>query len=269
MNIQEYISSGIIESYVLDQLTPQERSEVEAMATKFPEVRNEINIIENTLINYARSEEKTPPSHLKSRILSQLDLNPSTPEAKIIPISSTKGSAFNWLVAAAIAVLLGSVFFNVLLFNRLDDTRSKLASATNEKEQFAKTLDQQKAVYLESQNQLAMIMKPEGRKIALKGLSLAPSSLATVFWDPASENVFINISSLPVPPSDKQYQLWAIVDGKPVDVGVFEITASENNSLFLQKMNSVANAQAFAVTLEKKGGSPSPTMEAMYLMGSV
>ncbi len=269
MNIEEYISSGIIESYVLDQLTPRERSEVEAMAIKYPSVRDEINAVEITLTEYARSQSKTPPSHLKSRILSQLNINATLPASEIIPLTTGRRNYINWLVAATLALLLGSVVFNLLLFKRLDDTRSMLTSANNEKEQYAKSLDQQKAVYLESKDQLAMIMKPSGKKIALKGLTLAPSSLATVFWDPASENVFINVSSLPVPPSDQQYQLWAIVDGKPVDAGVFEITASDNNSVFLQKMNSISNAQAFAVTLEKKGGSPSPTMEAMYLMGSV
>jgi hypothetical protein len=34
-------------------------------------------------------------------------------------------------------------------------------------------------------------------------------------------------------------------------------------------MRSVSGAQAFAVTLEKKGGSLSPTMTAMYLQGNV
>ena len=37
----------------------------------------------------------------------------------------------------------------------------------------------------------------------------------------------------------------------------------------VQKMKPFAKADAFAITLEKKGGSPSPTMEAMYVMGKV
>jgi anti-sigma-K factor RskA len=34
-------------------------------------------------------------------------------------------------------------------------------------------------------------------------------------------------------------------------------------------MKNVQNAQAFAVTLEQRGGSPTPTMEAMYAMGKL
>ena len=78
--------------------------------------------------------------------------------------------------------------------------------------------------------------------------------------------MYINVNSLPVPSADKQYQLWAIVDGKPVDAGVFTMTS---DSASIQKMKSISGAQAFAVTLEKKGGNPTPTMTAMYLMGNV
>jgi anti-sigma-K factor RskA len=34
-------------------------------------------------------------------------------------------------------------------------------------------------------------------------------------------------------------------------------------------MNPITSAQAFAVTLEKEGGSPSPTMDQMYVMGKI
>jgi anti-sigma-K factor RskA len=37
----------------------------------------------------------------------------------------------------------------------------------------------------------------------------------------------------------------------------------------LQRMKDVPEAQAFAVTLERAGGSPTPTLEAMVLMGPV
>ena len=38
MNIQEYISSGIIESYVLGLADPEERLEFERIAVEYPEL---------------------------------------------------------------------------------------------------------------------------------------------------------------------------------------------------------------------------------------
>mgnify|MGYP003549478745 FL=1 len=37
----------------------------------------------------------------------------------------------------------------------------------------------------------------------------------------------------------------------------------------VQEMKSVDKAQAFAITLEKEGGNPTPTMEEMYVMGTI
>lgn len=37
----------------------------------------------------------------------------------------------------------------------------------------------------------------------------------------------------------------------------------------MQEMKMIKSAQAFAITLEKEGGSEAPTMEEMYVMGEV
>jgi anti-sigma-K factor RskA len=71
---------------------------------------------------------------------------------------------------------------------------------------------------------------------------------------------------LPQPSSDLQYQLWAIVDGNPVDLGVFDIL---NEKELVTKDLDLKKIQAFAVTLEKKGGSPSPNLEKLYVIGNV
>jgi len=64
-------------------------------------------------------------------------------------------------------------------------------------------------------------------------------------------------------PGDKQYQLWAIVDGKPVSAGLIE----DCNGLC--KMTNVPKASMFAITIEPKGGSAAPHLEAMVVAGAV
>jgi anti-sigma-K factor RskA len=89
--------------------------------------------------------------------------------------------------------------------------------------------------------------------------------LVTVYWNTDSKDVYLLINNLPKPQSDKQYQLWAIVDGKPVDAGIFDII---EGAPFI-KLKNIARADAFAITLEKRGGSETPSMDAMYVMGKV
>ena len=68
--------------------------------------------------------------------------------------------------------------------------------------------------------------------------------------------------SLPAAPAGRQYQLWAIVNGQPLDAGMLRDTKMQ-----VQQMKAFAQADAFAITLEKSGGSPTPTMSALYVMG--
>jgi anti-sigma-K factor RskA len=68
---------------------------------------------------------------------------------------------------------------------------------------------------------------------------------------------------MPELPSDAQYQLWALIDGKPADLGVFN---TPKDKVFL-KMKNTQKADAFAITIEKKGGSVSPTLVKMQSYG--
>ncbi len=67
---------------------------------------------------------------------------------------------------------------------------------------------------------------------------------------PLRKKVYIEVDKLPTAPQGMQYQLWAIVDGKPVSEGMLGPGGG------LHRMIDVDNAQAFAVTLEKQGGKP-------------
>jgi anti-sigma-K factor RskA len=76
----------------------------------------------------------------------------------------------------------------------------------------------------------------------------------------------IDMANANMPVNDKyhQYQLWALVGGKPVSLGVFD---ADTTSKDMKEMESIASADAFAVTLEKRGGSPTPTMDEMMVLG--
>jgi anti-sigma-K factor RskA len=87
---------------------------------------------------------------------------------------------------------------------------------------------------------------------------------SAVYWDSESSEVILATNNLPTLSENEQYQLWAIVDGKPVDAGVFDATDA------LATMKGISGeAVAFAVTIEPKGGSINPTMEKMVMIGNV
>jgi anti-sigma-K factor RskA len=97
----------------------------------------------------------------------------------------------------------------------------------------------------------------------LKGTEAFPSTYATVYWKTSSSEVYLAPAGLPEPEEGKQYQLWAIVNGEPRSAGMV------NDLKGLNVMQQISDASAFAITLEPEGGSESPTLEAMYVLGEV
>jgi anti-sigma-K factor RskA len=99
--------------------------------------------------------------------------------------------------------------------------------------------------------------------VKMKGVAGKENSFATVYWNTRTSDLYLHQNRLPAPPPGKQYQLWAIMDGKPVDAGMLTSCTT------LCKLKNINAAQAFAITLEKEGGSPVPTMSEMYVLGKI
>jgi len=269
VDIEKYIASGIIESYVLGIASSDEAQEVEALAAKHPEIKKEIASVRDALESYALAHQKTLPAHLKKKILNEIDKLDSGKEnnrAKVIEMDTRReigSGSSRWLAAASIALLVLSGTMNLLQFNKLNDANQKIAALESEKSVLANEFNTLKANYTQQENDLAILSNPLNKTIIMKGVEKQPDALASIYWNAETKEVFLAVNNLPKPPADKQYQLWAIVNGKPVDMGVFDVIDS------LQRMSEVEAPQAFAVTLEKKGGSAAPTLEQMYLLGNI
>lgn len=256
MNTKEYISSGIVETYVLGLASEDERIEFENMCNQYPEVLDARTAFELSLENQAMEYAVVPSAEVKSRILAEINAT-----GKVIPLQAAPVRKMNWMnyaAAASVLLLAGSVYYNVTLINQ-----NNVLQADNKMLQsdfvtaIAKLDNIEKDIQVLTEN-------PNIKMAAMNGLDASPKSYATVYWDTTSHDVYLLANNLPVPASNQQYQLWAIFDGKPVDLGVFDM---KKEKLLIQAKNA-QGAEAFAITLEKKGGSPTP-QGTMYVMGKL
>ena len=280
MDIEKYISSGILEAYALGELPPAERAEVEEVVSRYPEIKAELAEIEVTMEAIAMHTAVAPDKNLRAKVLGKALGNEAytapkpteEEEGRVVPMPAAKEAAarqsgrsntYTYYLAAAISFAVLTSAAAVYFFGKWQDAEDRLYVVVAERTAMAqnyKTVENQ----LDSlSRELAIYASDDFNEIKLQGLAIAPEAGATVFWNRNSNEVFLNPANLPEPPQGKQYQLWAIVDGKPVDMGM--VTSEKNGGLL--KMKEIENAAAFAITLEPAGGSPSPTMEQMYVMG--
>ncbi|WP_317898871.1 anti-sigma factor [Aurantibacillus circumpalustris] len=270
MNSKEVISSGLLESYVLGISTKEETALINTLCKENSELLKEIESIEETLIDF--SSKLSPPinTDLKEKISTQLNfIAEDSPIAKVISIKNeTEGrlSIYKLGIAASLLLFLTSLMYNVQLNHKLSKVNLELAQLNETKSYLADELKIQQASLKSMDTELEILSNPKVKTIALNGMNSLDKKTAMIHMNMETHDVYFNASSLPNSPTDKQYQLWAIVDGKPIDAGMIDMHSTA--SVF-QKMKSVSGAQAFAVTIENMGGSPVPTMKTMCLLGNV
>jgi anti-sigma-K factor RskA len=255
VNVQDYISSGIVESYVLGLASPEEQAEFESMCRQYPEVLQIRIDFELSMERQAMQNAVAPRPALKQQILNAaLHTNTSA-----VPITNeTPVRKLNWLkyaVAACAVLLAGSIYWNVSQYNNNKKLQANYDSTVTRLNNVEKDL-------------AMLVQNPNVKMAAMKGMEISPASFATVYWDTTSKDVYLLINNLPKPASDKQYQLWALLDGKPIDVGMISNDFFIGQKQLLLRMKNASGAQAFAITLEKKGGNLTP-QGAMYVMGNL
>lgn len=286
MDIQAYIASGVLELYVSGALTEQEMREVEHMAKQYPEVKQELDEIEASFFALANDLHTGPRASLKDELLKNVKLNSTAPkilpkqehqaeekissvvepETKVIELNKNKAQSYRFAFAASLALLIASVAGLVITWNNLSDAKSELVNLKVRLEESTTQYASLNTSYKENQKIMESLRSPMVMKLKLSGQAISPQSEAMVHWDKASKKVMVDPMNLPATDELHDYQLWAIVDGKPVDLGVF---SPGNNEMNMFEMKSVETPQAFAITLERKGGSVNPTMEMMYVMGKI
>jgi anti-sigma-K factor RskA len=274
VDVKEYISSGIIESYVLG-LTSWEEAEVfEKMCAVHAEVRNARDLFEQQLEENAITLGALPPKKLKSLVLSEIEIDAQkfgSPSIIISPKQREKPkqlefppSTWKYAAAAFVLLFLGSAILNFYFL-------SQYKKYSNE---YAQLLDSQ-AVLTANANEMKMKTENYGAAIKMMhdtnmamvkmlGVQNHRDNSATVFWDKKTKNVYLMADNLPKPPPGMQYQLWAIVDGKPIDAGLLNWEKPSVGT----PVTNIPSAQAFAITLEKAGGSETPSEDAMVVMGN-
>jgi hypothetical protein len=279
-DLKAYIETGILELYVLGDVTPDEKHHVEEMAAKYPDIKAELDSIAYSMELYAQENAVEPSEHLRSRVLGSLltnfgdDRNFGTAhlqnedaaqydeeEDNVVTMPVRKDNGFyKYAFAASFALLIASTIALVNVYGKLSESNNQLVALQANNQHFTNVVkyqDQELGVYRDTAYKF----------IRLKGTPKTPESVMTVAFSPSQKKVVIDMAGMKMPENDKahQYQLWALVGGKPVDLGVFD--ATKDTTTNIKEMKSIASADAFAVTLEPRGGSVNPTLDQMMVLG--
>ncbi len=289
MDTQEYIASGIIERFALGQASCYEAMELSRYAELYPEIRLAVDQAIESVEKLAIAASVAPQSSLRDRVLQAVSEEAGRPDFRAAKVpgsafpepsapgihrnagASDSGSGtrrtrtlqFALAIAAMIALIAGiGVAIQWQQNSTLAKERLALKEQLDQLNSETTTLQQQLTL---SAEQIALLRDTATRRIALLAVNGIGPSRVDIYWNPERKVAYFDVLNLPQTPSGKQYQLWAIVDGAPVSMGVLPLDQSLSN---LELFPFVQAPQAFAITLEKEGGSPTPSLDQMIVFGA-
>ncbi|MEK6569764.1 MAG: anti-sigma factor [Bacteroidota bacterium] len=266
MEKDKYIEE--IPAYVLGALSAKERNKLEEhLKTGCAQCANEITEMLTVASLLSISLETRHPSpKVRDRILSALAQEKTyTPVQKIskpgfldrlTDVFRHRGYGLAYGVTVAILVMvIGFSFYVMSLLRTIDEQKSQIIALKDD--------------VARKEELLAVLQARRVDMVIMNGLEISPEGYGKIIWDPDRKVAILQISNLPAVPNDKDYQLWVIRDKKPVSAGVFAIAKEKEGFFRIAPLveTDLNRINAFAVTLEPKGGVPQPTGK-MYLLGT-
>lgn len=241
---------------MLGLLTAQEKFEFEQYCAAYPELKAAQEAFELAIEKQAMENAMTPPADVKEKVFSTIQKKPASNPSKIISIEPTtrRSPGLRWMAAASIILFLITGYLAYTFYNQnrdLNDSLKSLEAKVNQMEEYQKIMSD-----------------PNIAVVNMVAMTPAKAS-ASIYWDSTSSDVYLLIKNMPQLPSDKQYQLWSIINGQngqlqPSSLGLFDV--GENQKIIL-KMSNVKKADAFAITIEKRGNTEGPNLEQLQSMG--
>ena len=262
MTEQELIASGKLELYVCGSLPENEVQEVEDAIAQYPNLKKEIEIIESSLIQLAEGVAPPLSAMVWTYILNSIK--------NVRNITKETSDTTNWKAisgwAAAILLLCGLFYFlneNNALQEELEITTTE---TNNVKEQLEDVTEQK----IKTETILADIRSEAFTPISLPGnQNVAPEAKAKIFYSKDQQVAYIDTKELPTPPRGKVYQVWSLIMEPltPTSMGLLDEASLVDTGLY--KLENFPEAEGFGITLEPEGGSETPTLSQLYVLGTV
>jgi len=266
--------------YALGALEADEKAAFETQLAGNEELQGLVDDLTATTASLAHTAPlRMPPPHLEAAILREIR------ESKIVRPSFTAARWIPWALAAGLAVSTGLLFVaRTKLEQRLTDLRfeqqlaqAQVARLSAERDNAASKLANLEKRDADSSATIATLSREREKMAGELGrlqerdsisqmqiatltskLSEAPKATAFVIWDAEHQRGVLTAVDVPPNAADHDYQLW-VVDPKyqiPVDAGVFSVKNGETTKVVFKPNRPITSADAFAVSLERKGGVP-------------
>ncbi|WP_298895828.1 RNA polymerase subunit sigma-70 [uncultured Psychroserpens sp.] len=240
--LHTFFQSGLLDKYILDEISASERLKVEQFIETYPEVESEYLRLQDNLEILAKVDAVEAPKFVLDNIKNELE-EKATP---VITLERPRRRTPWYSIAASIVALLfaGGYYMkyqqnqelikeNQVVVDEIFDLRSDI-------EDNNKKLDNLMRQFMKLNN-------PETEKYVLRGNARAKDLKTVAYINAIEKTSMIDVVSLPQLSEDQFIHLWAEMEDHFVSLGILD--PSQKN---MQSVPYMENALGLSITIGPK-----------------
>ncbi len=241
-------------AHALGATTTDEAEAMERAMQSDPALAAEVSAFRNVPAMLASAAPVVPHPRVREALLAEARTGPP------LRVERTVSARIpNWvpaLLAASVVLTVSGAVYGVRMQRAAEGLRAGNAELTAELRRRERVLNS----LLDGEGQLHLVQV--GADTAGTGPGLQ------FYWNARQGKALAHVFRLKPAPAGRDYQIWALVDGKPVSLAVFNSDAAGHALVEVEGIaRSVRGVTAVLVSVEPSGGSLQPT-SAPFLAGT-
>jgi anti-sigma-K factor RskA len=252
MSVHEQFAEDL-SLYALGTLQGEERAALERHLQECASCRQELEFLRgDTALLALSTAGPKPPARARQRLM---DAVLREPRRTVI------GRRKPWW--ALVPSFAAAVMAAAAVFFWMENTKLQRDLADLEQRSAQQRVELQRAREI-----VATLTATDAMTVTLVAAETPPQPQGKVMYVKDRASLIFLASNMPMPPSQKMYELWLIpMKGAPMPAGMFKPDAHGSAMVINPPLPAGMEAKAFAITIEPEAGSPTPTMP-IVMMGT-
>lgn len=240
--LHSFFQSGLLDKYILDEITASERLKVEHYIDTYPEVESEYRKLQNHLEVLAKATAVEAPKFIFNSVMNEIEKD----ENPVMSLKKSNRTTPWYSIAASIIALLFAGGY-VLKTQQNQDLRKENQVVVDEIFDLRSDIEENNKRLDNLMHEFMKLNNPETEKYVFRGNDRAKDLKTVAYINPVDETSMIDVVSLPQLPEDQTYQLWAEMQDRMINLGILDASQKK-----LQSVPYVKDALALSITIQDK-----------------
>ena len=247
--LHNFLNSNLLNKYLVGDTSLEESKEVEHFISTYSEVAQTYEKLQDNLEIVTKAGAVEAPKNILSDILESLE-ETKVEDPKVIQLVRKRKTAWYSIAASAAAILFAATSF--MLYQKNIQLNSENNVVVEEIYDLRSDIESNNSKLDELSRELLKLNNPDSKKYVINGNERAKNLRTVAYINPVEKTSMIDVITLPQLPKEQQYQIWAELQDRMVNLGILDESDRK-----LKQIPYMEDALALSIKIGTKGDNAS------------